>query len=399
MVVQGVEPVKPDYSGPNVTNVVPALLGVRPVDWLPDAVAGARAVVLLVLDGLGWDARTRHAGLLPELAALEGRVVTTVVPSTTPAALTSITTGLPPVAPRDHRVPDAARPARCSTRSAGSRTNGKRAPDPSIGAAAGGLRRAAGTRGHEEPSSAPAGSPNVHLRGAEFHGWQTTAVLVEHVRALVDGGAAVRVRLLPRGRRGRARSRPRGTLLHGRARGRRSTRGARSVTRCPTTRSLLVTADHGQVNLGPESWIGLGAARRNGRRRTRATPGSGTSTRATARRGSSSRLPSRSRARDAWVFSRDRLFDEGWLGPDPAPAGAPARRRRRARGTRRGRVRRPDLRPRDQPPLGPRVAHRRRDGGAAPRRSRPRLSHGGSGSPAWVEPFPISAGEEVALRP
>ena len=30
-----VEAVKPDYSGPNVTGVVPALLGVRPVDWLP----------------------------------------------------------------------------------------------------------------------------------------------------------------------------------------------------------------------------------------------------------------------------------------------------------------------------------------------------------------------------
>ena len=46
------EAVKPDYAGPNVTGVVPALLGVRPVEWMPAPVAGARSTVLLVLDGL-----------------------------------------------------------------------------------------------------------------------------------------------------------------------------------------------------------------------------------------------------------------------------------------------------------------------------------------------------------
>src|SRR5947207_191498 len=88
--------VKPDYSGPNVTGIVPALLGARPVTWLPEPVAGARSTVLLVLDGLGWDAFERFAATLPELGAFAGGPITTVVPSTTPAALTSITTGLPP---------------------------------------------------------------------------------------------------------------------------------------------------------------------------------------------------------------------------------------------------------------------------------------------------------------
>src|SRR5439155_1631575 len=75
VVVQGV---KPDYSGPYVTGVVPALLGVRPVSWLPEPVGGARASVLLVLDGLGWAAFDRYPECLPELRACAGGPVTTV---------------------------------------------------------------------------------------------------------------------------------------------------------------------------------------------------------------------------------------------------------------------------------------------------------------------------------
>src|SRR5262249_9060114 len=90
------EPVKPEYGGANVCNVVPALLGRRDVGLLPEPVAGARSVVLLVLDGLGWEAIGAHAGTAPTLSSLVGGPVTTVVPSTTPAALTSITTGQPP---------------------------------------------------------------------------------------------------------------------------------------------------------------------------------------------------------------------------------------------------------------------------------------------------------------
>ena len=39
---------------------------------------GARAVVLLVLDGLGWDALTAHADRMPTLTAMAGGPVTTV---------------------------------------------------------------------------------------------------------------------------------------------------------------------------------------------------------------------------------------------------------------------------------------------------------------------------------
>jgi hypothetical protein len=54
------------------------------------------AVTVLLVDGLGWWPwldRLEHA---PALAAMERRVLTTTVPSTTPTALASLGTGLPP---------------------------------------------------------------------------------------------------------------------------------------------------------------------------------------------------------------------------------------------------------------------------------------------------------------
>ncbi|HET6951809.1 MAG TPA: alkaline phosphatase family protein [Acidimicrobiales bacterium] len=90
--------VLPDYGGACITNIVPALLG--PPDetpaWMPAVVADASQVVLLVIDGLGWEQLTDRLALVPSLAAMDGRAITTVAPSTTSTALTSITTGLPP---------------------------------------------------------------------------------------------------------------------------------------------------------------------------------------------------------------------------------------------------------------------------------------------------------------
>ena len=46
--------------------------------------------------GLGWSAIQSHTDQMPTLAAMEGGPITTVVPSTTATALTSIATGLAP---------------------------------------------------------------------------------------------------------------------------------------------------------------------------------------------------------------------------------------------------------------------------------------------------------------
>lgn len=92
------EPVLPDYGGACIANIVPALLG-APEDtpaWMPAALHEARQVVLFVVDGLGWEQLQDRLSVVPTLAAMAGRAITTVTPSTTSTALTSLTTGLPP---------------------------------------------------------------------------------------------------------------------------------------------------------------------------------------------------------------------------------------------------------------------------------------------------------------
>lgn len=94
----------PRYDGGCVTNLIPSILGPRGTDALPDffpsAARGARQVVLLVVDGLGWhQLQSRIAAdrtLAPTLASMDGGPITTVAPTTTVTALTSIATGATP---------------------------------------------------------------------------------------------------------------------------------------------------------------------------------------------------------------------------------------------------------------------------------------------------------------
>lgn len=90
-------PCIPEYRGANVCGIVPGLLGGANLpDWMPPAVADASAVVVLVLDGLGWRQLEERANVAPALNSLEGGAISTVAPSTTATALSSIATGLTP---------------------------------------------------------------------------------------------------------------------------------------------------------------------------------------------------------------------------------------------------------------------------------------------------------------
>ena len=95
-----VQPRIPNYAGGCVSNIIPAILGPRGTaeipSWMPDAVRGANQVVLLVLDGLGWHQLRERLAMCPTLASMAGASVTTIAPTTTVSALTSITTGLAP---------------------------------------------------------------------------------------------------------------------------------------------------------------------------------------------------------------------------------------------------------------------------------------------------------------
>jgi hypothetical protein len=97
------QPTLPDYGGACIDQVVAAALragrygGDAPAPaWLPAPAVGANQVVLLVLDGLGWAQLKERPGLAPTMNAMAGGPITTVAPSTTAAALTSITIGVPP---------------------------------------------------------------------------------------------------------------------------------------------------------------------------------------------------------------------------------------------------------------------------------------------------------------
>jgi hypothetical protein len=315
-----VERVKPDYSGANVVGIVPALLGRRPVAWMPEPVTGARSTVLLVLDGLGWDAWSRYPECLPELRACAGGPVTTVVPSTTPAALTSITTGTPPAR---HAITGFRVRVEQSVLNVvrWQQADGKRAPDPAA------VQRLEVFGGRPVPvvtksAFRTTGFTGAHLRGAEFHGWQTTSALVEQVRRVVADGAPFVYAYYPGvdeiahayGLEApfypaelAATDRLVGALLDA----------------LPAGTALVVTADHGQVHVGPEGWIGLGPLDAM----VAAYAGDGRFRYLHARPGAAAELLDAARARhrdDAWVFSRDELLDGGWLGPNPVPA---ARRR------------------------------------------------------------------------
>jgi predicted AlkP superfamily pyrophosphatase or phosphodiesterase len=98
-----VMPVLPDYSGGCIANLVPRLVSgtattIEGSDWMPAAAEHARQIVLLVVDGLGWEQLRARSVLAPTLSAGAGidRAITSIAPTTTAAALTSITTGRPP---------------------------------------------------------------------------------------------------------------------------------------------------------------------------------------------------------------------------------------------------------------------------------------------------------------
>ena len=91
-------PVLPDYWGANLVGLIPAFsapAGSRP-GWVPEPLQDAEQVVLLVIDGLGWLQLQERTGLAPVLSGMAGGPITSVVPTTTATALTSITVSAPP---------------------------------------------------------------------------------------------------------------------------------------------------------------------------------------------------------------------------------------------------------------------------------------------------------------
>lgn len=92
----------PQYGSGSLADLLPAVLcnlGVSGEESGLPLETGPR-VALLLVDGLGWNALLAHPGEAPFLTELLGRPgsrpITSVFPTTTPIALTSLGTGLPP---------------------------------------------------------------------------------------------------------------------------------------------------------------------------------------------------------------------------------------------------------------------------------------------------------------
>src|SRR6187431_4975 len=183
-------PLLPEYDGGCITNVVPALLHPaenRPA-WLPAVAHGAERVVLLVVDGLGWNQLEDRRSLAPTISALEGGSITTVAPSTTATALTSISTGVPP---GEHGVmgyriavgTEVLNVLRWGVAGRDARTH---IPPSSIQRLApfGDQRPPAVTRSEFERS----GFTLAHLDGARFTGYRTMGTLVAEVVRLARAG-------------------------------------------------------------------------------------------------------------------------------------------------------------------------------------------------------------------
>lgn len=90
--------IRPAYGKGCVTDILPAILGYNPpgTSPLPVEFSGTGPNILMVLDGLGWEQLQDRKDIAPFLSSLAGGPITTIAPSTTAAALTSLTTGLTP---------------------------------------------------------------------------------------------------------------------------------------------------------------------------------------------------------------------------------------------------------------------------------------------------------------
>jgi hypothetical protein len=305
------EPVRPDYGGAWTGGVMPGLLGAARPGWLPPPVADAAVVVVLVLDGLGWSTVTAHRECLPELSAMAGGPITTAVPSTTAACLTSIVTGLPP---GEHGL------VGYRMKLAGSvlnvlqwRTDGDvDRPDPEV------LQPVRPFQGRRVPvvsraEFARTGFTKAHLRGSRYIGWRTEATMVEHCRQAVCAGERV-VYAYADGidKVAHAHGLQDGFFAAELRSADRLVGQLRDVL--PAEAVLLVTADHGQVHVGPEGMVRLDPLHRL----VAAFSGEGRFRSLHARAGVSRSLAEAAAEHvgdKAWVFTRERLIDEGWLGP------------------------------------------------------------------------------------
>ena len=331
-------PVVPDYGGACLSSVVPAVLGamsppaaggarvpwapeVAEGGWLPAPVRGARQVVLLLLDGLGWQQLEANAALAPTLAGASGGPIHSVAPTTTATALTSLTTGTPPAVHGvlGYRVrvdgpggagDEVMNVLRWRTMRGDMR---RTIPPPAFQPLApfGGRAVPAVTRAE----FAATGFSAAHLGGVRHVGWSVPSSLVVHVRRLLAAGEPV-VYAYYDGLDKVAHEHGLGEF-YGQELAAVDRLVADLLDTLPPGAALVLTSDHGQVEVGPATRMPDPAlfdmvTLLSGEGRFRwlhARPGALDDVVAVARA---------AHGDEAWVRTREELVDEGWFG-GPVP--------------------------------------------------------------------------------
>lgn len=315
-------PVVPQFSGPCLINVVPALLspdGQAP-EWLPAPVGQARQVVLLVLDGLGWEQLQARPHLAPTLVGSVGGPITSVAPSTTATALTSLATGLPPAVHGvvGYRVRVRGEVLNVLRWQLG-KTDARRSVPPRQFQPYPSFPRRDGrtTPVVTRVDYGATGFTAAHLGDSLLRGWHTPSEFVPEVRSLLETGE----RFVYAYYDGIDRvAHARGLDDHYDAELRAADRLVADLLQAlPPGAVLVVTADHGQVEvgssvevLGPDVMEGVELLSGEGRFRwlhTRPGAADDVAAAAEARFGHA-----------AWIRTLDEIVDQGWLGGEPVPA-------------------------------------------------------------------------------
>ena len=314
-------PTLPAYDGACVTNVMAACVDpdLATAAWVPDCLPGADQVALLVLDGLGWLQLQERLHLAPTMAGLAGGPITTVAPSTTSAALTSIATGS---APSQHGVigyrvamgHEVLNILRWTTPNGDAR---QRIGPETVQTIEpfGGQRPPVVTRAEFQGS----GFTRAHLTDVRFTGYRTMGTLVSEAQRLLRAGEPF-VYLYYEGIDKVAHEYGLDDTYDNELRW-ADHLVADLLDVLPAGAALVVTADHGQVEvrdrvLELDRAIPEHVAMQSGEGRFRwlhARPG----------RAGALLEAAQAHGADAWVVSREQLIDEEWFGPKmPAPIAA-----------------------------------------------------------------------------
>jgi hypothetical protein len=310
-------PVLPDYGGACIDSVAPVLQRRRPTpEWLPEPAREARRVVLLVLDGLGWDQLRERAAVAPVLSGLAGGPITSVAPTTTAAALTSISTGRSPAAHGvlGYRVRVADRRVLNVLRWRTEDGDARETVPPTAfqplpvfdGVAPPVVTRAA---------FAATGFTEAHLQGVRLRGWRTPSSIVVEVRDLLAAGEPF-VYAYYDGVDKVAHEF--GLDAHYEFELRYADRLVGDLLDVlPTDAALVVTSDHGQVDVG-DGLMPLAPALADD---VDFVSGEGRFRWLHARPGTADRLAAaaaEAHGDAAWVRTREQVIDEGWLGGRPS---------------------------------------------------------------------------------